>query len=270
MSNVVTSEYNGLTIKPIRHSAIAEYSELLSKSFQGFQPTIAYLNWLYFENPRGSVLGYDAYDGETLVAHYACIPIKVNTFRQNSLLSLNTATRPDYQGRGLFGVLANKTFESASSTFANVIGVANARSVSGFVKHLGFSALGNLDLRMGRLSRQIDGCRVFSDDDLDWRSKCPERPLSVESLGSGVSLVTTKPYKLGPHLKAIVFKEGVLAKDSHRTKIGVTLDWRMGTKPVLKLPTRLKPSPLVLIFKPLLESDSSLLTSFSFPDFDAF
>jgi hypothetical protein len=43
-----------------------------------------------------------------------------------------------------------------------------------------------------------------------------------------------------------------------------------GANPVFKLPKRFKPSPLVLIFKPLLEGDSNLLTSFSFPDFDAF
>ncbi len=270
MNNEVTGEYDGLTIKPIRHFALAEYSELLSKSFHGFQPTIAYLNWLYFENPRGSVFGFDAYDGDVLVAHYACIPIKINAFTRNSLLSLNTATHPNYQGRGLFRILANKTFESAEAKFANVIGVANSRSVGGFVKHLGFSALGNLELRIGRLSRQIDGTRVFSEDDLQWRSSCPERPLSVETLRPGMNLVTTKPYKLGPNLMAIVFKEGVSIKNSHSTKIGVTLDWRKGANPVLKLPTRLKPSPLVLIFKPLLESDSGLLTSFSFPDFDAF
>ena len=77
-------------------SAVKDYSALLSKSFQNFNPSISYLNWLYFENPRGRVCGFDAYDGETLVAHYACIPIKIEGFRLNSLLSLNTATHPQF------------------------------------------------------------------------------------------------------------------------------------------------------------------------------
>ena len=270
MNNELTSEFNGLTFQPISHSALSAYSGLLSKSFQSFKPTVAYLDWLYFENPRGSVFGYDAYDGETLVSHYACIPIRVSTFTHNSLLSLNTATHPEYQGLGLFRALANKTFEAASSTFANVIGVANSKSVGGFIKHLGFSTIGNLDLRVGSLLRQIEGSRIFSSEELEWRSNCPGRPLSVVFLGSGTNLVAARPFKLAPKLKAIVFEEGVPFESSHFQKMGITLDWRRGINPILKLPKRLKPSPLVLIFKPLLESNSKLLTSFSFPDFDVF
>ncbi len=270
MNGELMSEFKGFTIRPIRHSALSEYAELLSKSFHNFQPTTAYLNWLYYENPRGLVSGYDAYDGEKLVAHYACIPIKINAFRHNSLLSLNTATHPDYQGRGLFGVLAKKTFESAEFKFANVIGVANSKSVGGFVKNLGFSTIGNLDLRIGKLAREFRGTRVFSNEDLEWRSRCPGRPLSIVSLGDGLNLVKAKPLKFAPGLKAIVFSEGTFKEDTQSKKIGITLDWRRGTSPVLKLPKQLKPSPLVLIFKPLLESDSELLTSFSFPDFDVF
>jgi hypothetical protein len=89
-------------------------------------------------------------------------------------------------------------------------------------------------------------------------------------MGSGANLVTARPFKWAPSLKAIVFQEGVSVKYSRHKKIGVTLDWRKGSKPLLKLPKLLKPSPLVLIFKPLLESDLALLTSFSYPDFDAF
>lgn len=270
MNEEKTSKFKGLTIRPIRREAIPIYSDLLSKSFHNFRPTNAYLDWLYFENPRGFVLGYDAYDGETLVAHYACVPIKINGFRHNTLLSLNTATHPDYQGRGLFGVLASKTFESAAPNYANVIGVANSKSVGGFVKHLGFSVIGNLDLRIGKLSREVEGARVFTKEEVKWRSNCPGRPLSILAIRSGYFLIRAKPFQFLPSLKAIMFVEGVSVKDSHPLRIGITLDWRSGSNPVLKLPKRLKPSPLVLIFKPLLESDSGLLKSFSFPDFDAF
>lgn len=270
MSEDLTSKFKGFTIRPIRREAIPKYSDLLSESFHNFRPSIAYLNWLYFENPRGMVLGYDAYDGETLVAHYACIPIKISGFQQNSLLSLNTATHPDYQGRGLFGILASKTFESAARNFANVIGVANAKSVGGFVKHLGFSAIGSLELRIGKLSRKAEGARVFTEEEIKWRIDCPGRPLSMFSIRSGHFLISAKPFKISPSLKAIMFREGVSVRDSHPLRIGITLDWRRDSNPLLKLPKRLKPSPLVLIFKPLLESDSEVLTSFSFPDFDAF
>lgn len=264
------NEYRGLQIRSINRSALPEYSILLSQSFDNFKPSVEYLDWLYFENPRGIVCGYDAFDGDVLVAHYACIPIKIRGFQFNSLLSLNTATHPNYQGRGLFGELARQTYEAASSTFANVIGVANSNSVGGFIKRLGFTAIGNLELRAGRLSRQTEGSRVFSKEELKWRTGCPGRPLNIFSLSSDCNLLTAKPFRLGPRLKAIVFEENTDLINCQSMKIGLTLDWRKGSSPLLKLPKRLKPSPLVLIFKPLIEPDSTLLTSFSFPDFDAF
>ena len=269
MSNQTNSEYMGLQILPIRDSSLPDYSELLSKSFKDFSPSVAYLNWLYFQNPRGSVLGYDAYDGDVLVAHYACIPIKIEGYRFDSLLSLNTSTHPDYQGRGLFKVLASKTFEASSSTFANVVGVANSKSVNGFVKHLGFSVIGNLELRIGQLSRQVNGSRSYSKEELNWRVECPGRPLKAVPFGSS-NLLSAKPFKFAPSLKSIVFQEGIGDANPQLNAFGITLDWRRGVIPKLKLPKRLKPSPLVLIFKPLLEPDSTLLKSFSFPDFDAF
>jgi GNAT superfamily N-acetyltransferase len=120
MTNNLGSNLGGLRFSRCDESKLQDYADLLANSFIDFQPSVEYLDWLYFQNPRGSVFGFDAYDGDLLVAHYACIPIKINAFRQNSLLSLNTATHPDYQGRGLFRLLANKTFESAAETFANV------------------------------------------------------------------------------------------------------------------------------------------------------
>ena len=263
-------EYKGLSIQPIRQSALDDYSKLFSNSFQNFQPSVKYLNWLYFENPRGVVRGYDAYDGDLLVAHYACIPIKINGFLTNSLLSLNTATLPNYQGRGLFGVLARQTFEDASKSFANVIGVANSKSVGGFVNHLGFSNIGNLELRFGNLNRQLRGSRNFSDAELHWRTNCPGRPLVAQLISPGFHILSAKPFRLGPKIKAIVNDENATSSYFSPRRFGITLDWRLGFSPILRLPKRFKPSPLVLIIKPLLEADLTVLTSFSFPDFDAF
>jgi hypothetical protein len=83
-------------------------------------------------------------------------------------------------------------------------------------------------------------------------------------------LVSTRVKKYLPELKAIVPLVPTQISQSVSQKIGMTLDWRRGINPIAKLPEFLKPSPLALIFKPLLESDSSILSSFSYPDFDAF
>ncbi len=262
--------YQGFQLREVTRSSLPDYAELFSRSFASFQPSIKYLSWLYFENPRGRVRGFDAFDGERLVAHYACIPIKIHGFKHDSLLSLNTATHPDYQGRGLFSALAAKTFESVSTTHANVIGVANAKSIGGFIKYLGFEILGNLDLRFGKLARGVQGSRVYTKEELEWRASCPGRTLAISDLGENSVLISVRAKKLVPKLRAIVAEFPLHDNVALSPRFGLTLDWRRGTKPLIKLPKFLKPSPLVLIFKPLLEGDSEKLSSFSFPDFDAF
>jgi hypothetical protein len=270
MQNKDFERYQDLQIRAVRSSALPNYSDLLSQTFQGFKPSTDYLEWLYYKNPRGKVVGFDAFDGVRLVAHYVCIPIKIQGFLHNSLLSLNTATLPTHQGRGLFRLLAERTFESAAATYANVIAVANAKSLGGFTKHLGFSSMGNLELRFGALARKFEGSRIYSKDDLIWRGSCPDRLTRVSPMGPGSYLVSVKPLKIAPEFQAIVYEEFSNLGSRQNNKLGITLDWRRGTHPKLKLPKHLKPSPLQLLFKPLLEPDSNVLTSFSFPDFDAF
>jgi GNAT superfamily N-acetyltransferase len=264
------SDLSGLQIKPVSQSSVFDYANLLSQSFRGFKPSVEYLSWLYFENPRGQVRGFDAFDGEKIVAHYACVPIKIFGYKNDSLLSLNTATHPDYQGRGLFSALASKTFESVSTSFANVLGVANAKSVGGFVKHLGFEKIGNLDLRVGSLKRATTGSRIYSKNEIEWRASCPRRELKISERESNSYLVSARISRFLPELKAIVPVEFEHPSKNSHLNIGMTLDWRRGVKPIVKLPVFMKPSPLELIYKPLLEIDSSKFSSFSFPDFDAY
>lgn len=63
--------------------------------------------------------------------HCVCVP---ETFiliekTERTLLSLNTATYPKYQGKGLFTKLAEKTYEaSVQQGFHSIHGVANANS----------------------------------------------------------------------------------------------------------------------------------------------
>lgn len=264
------SDLSGLQIKQVSQSSLFDYAKLLSQSFTSFKPSVEYLSWLYFKNPRGQVRGFDAYDGEKIVAHYVCVPIKISGYKNDSLLSLNTATHPDYQGRGLFSALASKTFETVSTSFANVIGVANAKSVGGFVKHLGFEKVGNLDLRVGSLKRATTGSRIYSKNELEWRASCPRRELKICERGPNSYLVSARISRFLPELKAIVPLEFENPSNRSHLKIGMTLDWRRGVTPMVKLPDFLKPSPLALIHKPLLENDSSKFSSFSFPDFDAY
>ena len=98
----------------VSDESLIKYCKVLSETFpESNKFNFNYLKWLYRGNPSGVALGFDAFIGEDLVAHYACIPklMKVNGEPVKTLLSLNTATIKQYQGKGLFTKLAALTYQ---------------------------------------------------------------------------------------------------------------------------------------------------------------
>jgi GNAT superfamily N-acetyltransferase len=165
---------DSLDIRPIQAVDIPAIARLML-SVHGKKTRLneAYLTWQYVDNPDGEVIGYNAWDGAVLVAHYACMPVTFtnagaeasSSVAHRWLWSLNTATHPDYRGQGLFSLLAKQTYDwGLDKGFSAVIGLANAQSAGGFEKKLGFSTLGRLSVylsvhstfEMNGLSRQIN------------------------------------------------------------------------------------------------------------------
>jgi hypothetical protein len=265
-------EYRGLTIRPVTQNSLSMYIELFKASFPSYKTSIDYVSWLYFENPNGSAVGFDAYDGDLLIAHYVCIPIWIDGYQKPSLLALNTATHPKYQGRGLLKVLANNTYENYGDDFSCVVGVANAQAIKPLTKHLGFEHIGDLELRFGRLDSSTFGRRTYSADEVHWRAICPKKALQTHFYPDQKVEFTRHMYGVFP-ISALcpIRGEKPQIPNSMKSvkKFRVTLDWRRNKKPFLFLPKRLKPSPLSFVFRPLSESDSSRLAAWTFPDFDA-
>ena len=260
-----------ISFLPISQSSISEYEELLTRVFQKDHLTDKYLNWLYFQNPSGPAVGYDAFSGKKLIGHYVCIPIAIDTYEKPALLSLNTVVDPKYQGKGLFKSLAEMTFQAAMNNYSCVIGVANKKSFRGFIRHLGFEYLGDLDLRFGKLERATLGQRIYSISELHWRSGNPEGELKLQALPNSSRTLVSRRFKGLIRISALVKTHDPESKSfisTDRLVVGLTLDWRRGKKPIFFLPKRFKPSPLHLIFKPLADNDCKI-TSWSFPDFDA-
>lgn len=111
-----------------------------------------YLKWQYADNPVGPIVGFNAYWEDVLAAHYVTMPIYMNIEGKKTLgvLSLNTATHPDHRGKRLFTILAERTYQyAAENGYKFVIGVANANSTPGFIKHLGFKLIGPLTFKVG-------------------------------------------------------------------------------------------------------------------------
>jgi GNAT superfamily N-acetyltransferase len=257
--------------------------------------TKSYLDWLYIENPAGSVIGFDAWDNDTLAGTYVCIPTWIvrNGHKVKALLSLNTATHENYRGQGLFTQLANATYEAAKlAGYSAVYGVANANSIGGFIRKLGFTDIGGLNARIGFSAppknfdliniAELDFYRFWDEDLLTWRCNNPSLPLSVKKVNGGFEIngptnypfVESSAFLLGKILNHPYEKFLKQASIISMVKISLAVvpnDSFSGLN--IELPKRLRPSPLRLIFRDLQNQDKVISRDkvyLTFADFDAF
>ncbi|MCZ4280908.1 GNAT family N-acetyltransferase [Kiloniella laminariae] len=276
---------------------ISEYSKLFSLCFSNARHLTdtnearKYLQWLYRDNPEGKVVGYDAWEGDTLAAHYSTIPVNWS-FSGNcykGLLSLNTATHPEFRGKGLFTQLAEKTYQAAQSQgYDFVIGVANHNSTPGFLRKLGFSLVTPLQARIGlgalptRTREYLQTSpsltrHNWNETSLSWRLSNPNNPGCITGSNSQLAQIeapTDKPffnaYAEIPHQgNTIDFPKSGFG---FRLMLG-TLPENLSWGGYLPVPDKLKPSPLNLIYLPL-QGDNLQLNNqqlyFNFLDFDAY
>jgi GNAT superfamily N-acetyltransferase len=287
-----------INFSPIKFESetILKYLELFSECFPANAKfNINYLEWLYKKNPCGPALGYDAWDGEKLAAHYVVTPIDIHVDGLNvrGLLSLNTATHPLYQGRGLFTKLAECTYAAAAEQgFQAVFGVANANSTSGFVRKLGFQLVEPLDAKVGIGSLGIDLERVeklaqfrtrWTKESLEWRCANPNNPVAMRTkdgrfqfyapaMGLGVHAYSEQISQNGLELGSTT--QGHLPKISPiRLYLGLSPTDCKRAHCYVDIPQRFRPSPLNFIYKCLRGVPQKLepeRVSFSFLDFDAY
>lgn len=105
----------------------------------------------YFKNFAGTAYIDLAIDRQTkeIVGQYVAIPKKINidSTEKSCILSLNTLTKREYWGQGIFTGLAEKTYDRACNNGELFCyGVPNPNSHPGFLKKLKFHDLGNIPL----------------------------------------------------------------------------------------------------------------------------
>ncbi|OON60748.1 GNAT family N-acetyltransferase [Massilia sp. KIM] len=276
---------------PVQHdpATLARYGELFAACFPGVHKfTPAYLDWLYLANPDGKAVGYDAWDGERLAAHYVCVPARVWVEGRESLvlLSLNTATHPDYQGKGLFTKLAAMTYEAgAAAGFAGVYGVANANSTPGFIRKLGFQLVRPLEARVGLgglrhrappAPHTLSFGRSWNAEALAWRCANPHNPVWRRPGGrfyAAAAGLRLPAYAELPDDPAPAGVEAGPGLSPLRLFIGLAPDAASRYWNYASIPMSLRPSPLNLIWRAFGEGPSRLDAAriqFSFLDFDAY
>ena len=238
-----------LDIRPIQAADIPAITRLML-SVHGKKTRLneAYLTWQYVDNPDGEAIGYNAWDGDALVAHYACLPVTFtnagaeasSSVAHRWLWSLNTATHPDYRGQGLFPLLAEKTYtRGVAEDFTAVIGVANAQSAGGFTGRLGFESLGQLAVY----------CSIYTNFSSDWVSRRLNLTHRLRSLNK------TDNRQKGP-LVSIAYRSiplvGKVLRDGTRWGPHCYIGLRRPTTLIgVRLPEWLKPSPWIAIYLPL-------------------
>jgi GNAT superfamily N-acetyltransferase len=264
---------------------LSAYQGLLQRVFGGHPkhsaPAIA---WRYRDNPAGPVVGHDAFENGALVAHYVTVPLRANIDGTSvrGLLSLNTATAPEAQGKGLFTKLARLTYERAKDLgFAFVIGVANANSTPGFTQKLGFQLVAPLKagffLAPPRSLRPRDGRLLLehSAEWLAWRISNPATKYVVRRSGEACVVLAKTDV---PGVRCAAYLDRSCAPSAQRHTIGpamfLGLDPRLtfGAPRWLEIPARLRPSPLNLIYLPLNTELRSISPDicFNFLDFDPY
>jgi len=271
-------------------AAYAEYARLFADCFPGVDKfSRDYLEWLYRRNPDGEVVGFDARDGDRLPAHYACIPTFVRLGGQDvrMLLSLNTATHPDYQGQGLFTRLADLTYAAGvDQGFDGIYGVANANSTPGFMRKLKFQLVSPLRAcaGIGPLGIDFSGTaevqfrRIWSAQALAWRCACPVNPVIARVRGDRTTFLA--PALRGGAVMAAAEIDTTAPSGQSKGStsplhifIGLVPPAWQRSALYVDIPGRLRPSPLNLIYRSLSGRVESLRPDavfLSFLDFDAY
>lgn len=268
---------------------LPEIVGLLERVFPRERPWGPDVEWQYLRNPAGRARYVNAYgDAGGLIAHYALLPTPPLADPPIALagtyFSANTAVDPTARVPGLMVATARALFRQLQAEGPTlVLGVANEKSLQGFVRMLGFRPMGPLSLTMhapGTLPA-VETPRALGQDrmHLAWRAARP----AVATFGDPThGALTVRLRHLGVPLDAVL-STGLPGDVIGRLGLRRPAAWTprlyaaFGGKVRggLTVPARLRPSPLEYIFRvlgdaALAEPISRFLAArrFEFLDFD--
>lgn len=261
--------------------SLQKIADLQNKVYEGSHTfkVKGFRQW-YLNNPAGKVISFNAFYGEELVAHYACIPYKMEIEGRvvMGLFDMATVTHPDHRGKGLFKKLAQTTYDYAKKNgFEFVLGVANANSFPGYMKYFPFTFVGQLEVKMG-LGTKIDSdgdktFKVYRDSEIvNWRLEACKANYSRKNnalVGRYNSFVQTY---MGSYSDTLL--DSTNAQDKHwgfRPKLYVGMGAKFKSL-YLTVPKFIKRSPFNLIFLDLTDGKLPKMTKdnvfFQLFDFD--
>lgn len=159
-------------VPDIRHQSFVDSQALMAANFSDASGTsLAFLAWLYLENPFGKAIGFIAYDGETPVSQLFL------TFQQASFegrlftvaVASNACTASSHRNQGHFYKLFTLLIEAAREMKVPFIwAYPNPNSLRGF-KKVGFQIVKDCSLELVPVSywgiwRELKNKKQFSVD----------------------------------------------------------------------------------------------------------
>lgn len=146
-------QWESVTVNREDSDLIQKMAEMAELHY-GAKDDIAHAEYLaheYFHDPAGDALIEIAWDREKnrAAGQYIAIPIRVRIRGVDSscLMSVNTLTREEYRGQGIFTGLAAAVYERAAAKgYRLAYGMPNQHSYPGFVKALSFEDRGAVPL----------------------------------------------------------------------------------------------------------------------------
>lgn len=233
--------------------------------------TFDFIKWQYADNPLGAMVGFNAWENDKIVSHFAGLPLEMELYgkKRKGLLCINVGTKEAFRGQKLFTILGNKTTELAKeSGFDFMIAVPNANSSHGFLKYFGYYLVSPLMVKLGLGtniydSRRFSCFRVWNGEQFKWRlsnptnkyfCKCQER--GTLSTPIAFFFKTVSRLRLSEDLSSFFFKN--TSWRPFNLYIGLGANTNRGF--YIDMPSFIKRPPFNVVFKDLTEGEIPKVT----------
>lgn len=248
---------------PATAEALPEIARLMERVVPRDRPWAPDLAWQYLENPSGLARYVNAYsEAGDLVAHYGVLPMPpladAPVTLAGTYLSLNVVADPAATVPGLMIATTRALYRSIQDEGpALVVGITNENSFQGFVRVLGFRALGRLSLTVHPPGRWpvVDTPRAFTSSPahLAWRTARPGvRAFADQAKGT----LMVRLQHLGLPIDVVLTtgqESGAVGRLSLPASAGLAPRLYAGfggrVRGGVAVPARMRPSPLEYVFR---------------------
>lgn len=222
--------------------------------------SVDFIRWQYAQNPLGQMIGFNAWDGDRIVSHFAGLPLEMNIYGQKrkGLLCINVSTNINYRGKKLFTAVGEKTIEYAKDNgFDFLIAVPNANSTHAFLKYFDFELISPLTVKTGfgnniYTDKDFKCFRVWDEAQWEWRLNNPTNKYSYDGRG----IVSTPISFFAKTLSKADLPENIIERKFRNIGyralnlyIGIGADTSKGS--YFDIPSFIKRPPFNLVFKDL-------------------